>query len=157
MLTKKDLRIGGFLVFCDNCDNPADWQWSVLAGWVGCAPCITGKSADFNDMALIVSDKRCIDKFLKELNEAKKRGGQMIEIPKAVCGCCMAPMRPKKNGVVLQALNEGRPYYKIAADEWECRNCGNSVYIGFGRKPVLVKHEVDYELLETDGSFELKD
>lgn len=80
----------------------------------------------------------------------------MPEIPKAVCGVCMRPMHPKKNGVVLQALNEGKPYYKVMGDEWECRSCGNSVYIGFGQKPVVVKHDSIYDQIELDGSFELE-
>jgi hypothetical protein len=79
----------------------------------------------------------------------------MPEIPKVVCGCCMVKMRPKKNGVVLQALNEGKPYYKVMADEWECPSCGNSVYIGFGQEPIAVKHAVDYRGIGFDGSFEL--
>lgn len=81
----------------------------------------------------------------------------MPEIPMAVCGCCMVSMHPKKNGVVLQALNKGKPYYKAEADEWECRNCGNSVYMGFGRKPIAVKHDADYYHVGHDGSFELAD
>lgn len=81
----------------------------------------------------------------------------MIEIPEAICGCCMVPMQPKKNGVTLQALNESEPYYLVAADEWECRGCGHSVYIGFGQKPIAVKHDADYYRGEIDGSFELND
>lgn len=81
----------------------------------------------------------------------------MPEIPKAVCGVCMRPMQPKKNGVVLQALNKGKPYYKIAADEWECRSCGNSVYMGWGQKPIAAKHDADYDRVKFDGSFELND
>lgn len=79
----------------------------------------------------------------------------MTEIPKAVCGCCMIPMRPKKNGVTLQALNKGEPYYKVAADEWECQSCGNSVYMGFGQKPIAKKHDADYDRIEVDEMFEL--
>jgi hypothetical protein len=87
----------------------------------------------------------------------KKGGKEMPEIPKAVCGVCMVPMRPKKNGVVLQALNKGKPYYKVAADEWECLHCGHSVYIGFGQKPIAVQHDVYYYHVKADGDFELKD
>lgn len=81
----------------------------------------------------------------------------MPEIPSAVCGCCMVSMRPKKNGVVLHALNKGKPYYKAMADEWECPRCGNSVYTGFGQKPITVKHDADYHRVGFDESFELAD
>lgn len=81
----------------------------------------------------------------------------MPEIPKAVCGQCMVPMLPKKNDVTLQALNNGKPYYKACCDKWECPECHATIYTDFGRKPVAVKHDADYYHVGFAESFELGD
>ncbi len=52
-MLKKNLRKNGYLVLCDNCDNPASWSLSKAVGWVGCAPCILGEADSFDTDDLI--------------------------------------------------------------------------------------------------------
>lgn len=65
MEKKRKIKIKHGLVLCENCDNPASWELSVKVGWIGCAPCITGKADSFDVSDLIHSEYK--DEFLKEL------------------------------------------------------------------------------------------
>jgi len=40
-------------------------------------------------------------------------------------------MEPNKNGVRVEMLTQGQPYYKTSGDEWICRKCGTRIIIGF--------------------------
>lgn len=77
-------------------------------------------------------------------------------VPRAVCVHCRVPLKPETNGVDLQAtLEDGRTYYKIAADAWKCPRCGNEVYLGFG-KPIE-QHDPRFEQVKIDDTFYLGD
>ncbi|MFA5128538.1 MAG: hypothetical protein WC445_01075 [Patescibacteria group bacterium] len=68
-MTEQELRKDKNLVLCSHCDTPASWDLSCEAGWVGCAPCITGEAASFDPGDLIAADKDCTDSFLEEFNK----------------------------------------------------------------------------------------
>lgn len=76
-------------------------------------------------------------------------------VPPAVCAKCNLAMKPKLNGVDLQATIEdtGRSYYKVAADLWVCPKCKAEIYIGFG-KPVE-RHDPRFDTIETEDLFYL--
>jgi formylmethanofuran dehydrogenase subunit E len=38
---QREGRIRKNLVICDHCGNPADKEYSIAAGYPGCAPCLT--------------------------------------------------------------------------------------------------------------------
>lgn len=54
---RKNGRIRDGLVLCENCDNPAD-NVSLKMSWVGCGPCIFGKSDALEPDDFIVVDER---------------------------------------------------------------------------------------------------
>ncbi len=81
----------------------------------------------------------------------------MPEIPKVVCGNCKMSMGVEKNAITLQALNQGKPYYKINADKWRCAKCKHEIYLGFAKIPVAMKHDIDYNSIVADVDFELSD
>jgi hypothetical protein len=69
------------------------------------------------------------------------------------CIKCRVFLIPKKTGIVIE---EGKPLtdsldgpwgpYKLwRADLAECPKCGYQVAIGFGRNPMAVHYELDYE------------
>lgn len=90
-------------------------------------------------------------------------------MPKPACVKCRCFYRPKTNGVrVIEAMPrpfEGestiRPNEKIAgrrqpavwqpyklwvADLWECPDCGHELITGWAQKPMMERHEPDFNL-----------
>lgn len=59
----------------------------------------------------------------------------MPEIPYAICVNCQRAMKPIKNGFIVEMLADGKPYYKIEADQWGCPVCFTTIVIGFAGKP----------------------
>jgi len=53
-LKENEARFENGLLLCSNCSTPASASLSVAVGWIGCAPCITGQAASFNDEDLIL-------------------------------------------------------------------------------------------------------
>lgn len=63
-LIKKEPRLKGDeasfengLLLCANCGTPASASMSVAVGWIGCAPCITGEAASFDDGDLVLEER----------------------------------------------------------------------------------------------------
>lgn len=63
----------------------------------------------------------------------------MPHIPRAFCGCGHE-MRIKKTGAIVQA-NTDHPYYKVAADTYECPNCLAQIHLPADR--VLTQQHQD--------------
>lgn len=77
----------------------------------------------------------------------------MPHVPRAICGDCFAEMVPQKNGVMLEGiLQDGRSYYKIAADCYKCPQCGHTMYIGFGA-PMMSYHS-QYDAIAASYQFD---
>ena len=75
-------------------------------------------------------------------------------VPRAVCATCKIPMEPNKNGVSVEMLVKGRPYYKIRGDEWICRSCGTRIITAFAPRGVE-HHESSFEELPVDVQVDL--
>jgi hypothetical protein len=44
------------LLRCSNCGTPASASLSVVVGWIGCAPCITGEASSYDDDDLVLQN-----------------------------------------------------------------------------------------------------
>jgi hypothetical protein len=44
------------LLLCTNCGTLASASMSIAVGWIGCAPCVTGEAASFDDEDLILEE-----------------------------------------------------------------------------------------------------
>lgn len=61
-----------------------------------------------------------------------------------LCGCGRF-MRPKKNSVTVEELDEQqRPYKLWDADLYECVECGVEVISGFAQQPFAEHYQPDY-------------
>jgi hypothetical protein len=57
-------------------------------------------------------------------------------------------MSVEKNDVMVEMMMaDGQPYYKIAADLYECASCGRSVLTGFARQAVAEHWQEKYKNL----------
>lgn len=53
-----------------------------------------------------------------------------MHIPKVFCFDCLKEMTPRRVGTVIETLDsDNQPYYKVAADVWQCKSCSNVVII----------------------------
>lgn len=61
-------------------------------------------------------------------------------IPGGVCGKCLIPLKPKKNGFDMACYAANGYYFSISGDLWECPECKMSVVLGMN-KPYHHSHE----------------
>jgi len=78
---------------------------------------------------------------------------------KPICVPCQRFYRPTKNGRFFTEMSPksgypkpGRaepeawkPYKVWAGDEWTCPDCGSTIIVGVGRKPVAEHYEPDFD------------
>ena len=62
-------------------------------------------------------------------------------MPRPVCVCCRKEMRCSKNGRAVLTTTDGNPYQLWEGDEYECRECGHRVVVGFGLQPIAEHFE----------------
>jgi hypothetical protein len=55
-LERDEAHFENGLLLCTNCGAPASASLSVAVGWIGCAPCVTGRAASFDDEDLILEE-----------------------------------------------------------------------------------------------------
>lgn len=74
----------------------------------------------------------------------------MPNVPQAICLPCKVVGKIKKNNVVVEVTNEGRPYFKVYADLYRCPECGADLISGWGLKPFVESHEASYHRANPD-------
>lgn len=80
----------------------------------------------------------------------------MTHIPRLFCSKCGEEMRNEETGLRAEVLtSDGKPYYKIALDLWECEQGCSSVLLP---APMPFSHHFhpDYNEQETSRSLSLK-
>ena len=76
----------------------------------------------------------------------------MPYVPTIVCNRCKVPMKPSRNGVLLEYTGSSLRY-KVNADEWVCPKCGVRTWTGFAAAPLATAGDAGYERLKADGTF----
>ncbi len=62
------------------------------------------------------------------------------------CVSCQTYFAARKNGVVvLETMDDGRPYKVWQADLLECPDCGFQIITGFGLQHIAVHHEPGFD------------
>jgi ferredoxin len=77
-------------------------------------------------------------------------------IPPVVCGLCRITMKCEKNGVIAEALSQGRQYYKIECDRYRCPSCEMHVLRGFAKVALAEAYQPQYADIKADVTFELE-
>lgn len=76
-------------------------------------------------------------------------------IPKAVCKCGSI-FSPEKNGVIVEMLVNGKPYYKIHSDKLKCVGCGFEICTGFAKQPITEHYKEDYNAEQNQADIKIK-
>ena len=71
-------------------------------------------------------------------------------IMKPICLNCGLFYRAHRNGAYFtESMKDGKggwkPYKIWAGDIWKCKGCGSEIISGFGRNPIRIQHEDDFE------------
>lgn len=61
-------------------------------------------------------------------------------LPGGICGKCLIPLKPKKNGFDMICYTGDRYYFSISGDLWECKQCGMTVVVGMNN-PYHYSHQ----------------
>lgn len=73
-----------------------------------------------------------------------------------VCGKCLIPLKPKKNGFDMSCYTgDGRYYFTISGDLWECKQCGMQVVLGMN-KPFHYQHDKEFRPMNVDAVVQLE-
>lgn len=73
----------------------------------------------------------------------------MTHVPSQGFCTCGHEMQTERMGLVLEAITEDGPYYKIRADKCTCPDCGHSYYKTAG-VPLVFVHEPQYGNVKVD-------
>jgi len=62
------------------------------------------------------------------------------------CVTCQTYLATRKNGiVVLETLDDGRPYKVWQADLLECPDCGFQIITGYGQRPMAEHYQAGFD------------